>query len=71
MSYYVIILNVNNLSGDRFVNVAISGAMELAALVLFYVIVDSFGRRKSYMITMACCAAGIALTPLAAICKWH
>ncbi|CAK8691473.1 unnamed protein product [Clavelina lepadiformis] len=67
MSYYVIIFNINNLSGNRFVNVSISGAMEVLSHVLFYVIVDSFGRRKSYMITMTCCAVGIALTPLAAI----
>ncbi|XP_076804378.1 organic cation transporter protein-like [Clavelina lepadiformis] len=67
MSYYVVALNNNNLSGNRFVNLAISGLMEIVALILFYVIVDSFGRRKSYMTTMTCCAVGIALTPLAAI----
>ncbi|XP_076804374.1 organic cation transporter protein-like isoform X2 [Clavelina lepadiformis] len=67
MSYYAAALNANNLGGSRFVNVSIGGAMEVVATVIFYVIVDSFGRRKSYMIAMTCCAVGIALTPLAAI----
>ncbi|XP_076808777.1 solute carrier family 22 member 4-like [Clavelina lepadiformis] len=67
MSYYAISLNVNNLSGNRFVNLSISGAMEVLALSVFYIIIDSFGRRKSYMAAMTCCASGIALTPSAAI----
>ncbi|CAK8682750.1 unnamed protein product [Clavelina lepadiformis] len=71
MSYFAIVLNNNNLSGNRFVNVSIGGAVEVLAYVIFYIIVDSFGRRKSYMITMTCCAAGIAFTPLAEIWSEH
>ncbi|XP_076804376.1 organic cation/carnitine transporter 2-like isoform X4 [Clavelina lepadiformis] len=71
ISYYVIILNANNLTGNRFVNVAISGAMEILALIVFHVIVDSFGRRKSYMTAMTGCAVGIAFSPLAATWNAH
>ena len=49
MSYYVMKLNMNNLSGDRFLNMFYGGLTEFGATLIFYLAVQTRGRRQSYM----------------------
>ncbi|CAK8692783.1 unnamed protein product [Clavelina lepadiformis] len=66
LTYYVLALNNNNLNGNRFLNVFYAGLAELASVLAFYLLVESRGRRSSYMIIMGCCGLGIAVNPLVA-----
>lgn len=50
MSYYGISYSIPNLSGDRYLNFMIGGGIELAAYLLAFVILNSFGRKYPLMI---------------------
>ena len=45
MSYYGISFSIPDLSGDRYLNFMIGGGIELAAYILAFVLVNSFGRK--------------------------
>ncbi|KAK7497348.1 hypothetical protein BaRGS_00011392 [Batillaria attramentaria] len=59
MVYYGMTLNITNLSGNVFVNFAISAAVETLGYVLPYFFLDRLGRKPVYIVSML--AAGTAL----------
>ncbi|XP_076815377.1 organic cation transporter protein-like [Clavelina lepadiformis] len=63
LTYYALALNGSSLSANRFLNVFYGGVAELAGLLLFYMVVDSKGRRTSYMVIMGLCGIGVAVAP--------
>ncbi|XP_078495641.1 organic cation transporter protein-like [Ciona intestinalis] len=67
--YYVIGLNSNSLSGNRFINVFLFGLLDIAATLWFYLTADKLGRRNSYIAMVTMMAVFTVLTPFAG--KWH
>uniref|UniRef100_F6PI79 Major facilitator superfamily (MFS) profile domain-containing protein n=2 Tax=Ciona intestinalis TaxID=7719 RepID=F6PI79_CIOIN len=67
--YYVIGLNSNSLSGNRFINVFLLGLLDIAATAWFYLTADKLGRRNSYISMVTMMAIFTVLTPFAG--KWH
>ena len=45
LSYYGISFSIPNLSGDRHLNFILGGGIELAAYILAFVLLNSFGRK--------------------------
>ena len=50
MSYYGISFSIPDLSGDRYFNFMIGGGIEMAAYILAFVVIHSFGRKFPLMI---------------------
>jgi len=50
LSYYGISFSIPDLSGDRYLNFMIGGGIELAAYILAFVFVNSFGRKYPLML---------------------
>ncbi|XP_078495497.1 solute carrier family 22 member 4-like isoform X1 [Ciona intestinalis] len=67
--YYVIGLNSNSLSGNRFINVFLFGLLDIAATLWFYLTADKLGRRNSYIAMVTMMAVFTVLTPFAGKCK--
>ncbi|XP_018667435.3 organic cation transporter protein-like [Ciona intestinalis] len=65
LTYYVIGLNPNNLSENRFVNLCLLGLVDMAATVGYYLISAKVGRRNSYVFMMLGLALLSAITPFA------
>uniref|UniRef100_H2XZ80 Major facilitator superfamily (MFS) profile domain-containing protein n=1 Tax=Ciona intestinalis TaxID=7719 RepID=H2XZ80_CIOIN len=65
LTYYVIGLNPNNLSENRFVNLCLLGLVDMAATVGYYLISAKIGRRNSYVFMMLGLALLSAITPFA------
>ena len=49
LSYYGISFSIPDLSGDRYLNFMIGGGIELAAYIMAFVFVNSFGRKIPLM----------------------
>nr|CAB3266147.1 organic cation transporter protein-like [Phallusia mammillata] len=69
MTYYVIALNNDNLSGDRYLNVFYGSLTEMGSCFIYYFGVTHLGRRNSYMTFMFIASAGVVAAPFLA--KWH
>ncbi len=57
LSYYGISFSIPNLSGDRYLNFMIGGGIELAAYILAFVLINSFGRKvplTCYLLVSGC-----------------
>uniref|UniRef100_H2YS25 Major facilitator superfamily (MFS) profile domain-containing protein n=1 Tax=Ciona savignyi TaxID=51511 RepID=H2YS25_CIOSA len=67
MTYYAIALNLNSLSGNRFLNIFFGGLMEVCNVTLFCIFVETKGRRNTYIGMMIICALGIASTPFISV----
>nr|XP_026690386.1 organic cation transporter protein-like isoform X3 [Ciona intestinalis] len=65
LTYYVIGLNSNNLSENRFLNLCLMGLVDIAATVGYYLISAKIGRRNSYVFMMLGLALLSAITPFA------
>lgn len=50
--YYGLNFNTKNLAGDRYLNIFISGLVEIPALVLVLLISNKIGRRKTISVLM-------------------
>ena len=50
LSYYGISFSIPDLSGDRYLNFMIGGGIELAAYIMAFVFVNSFGRKIPLML---------------------
>jgi len=64
MSYFAMKLNMNNLSGDRFLNMLYGGLTEFGATLIFYLAVQTRGRRQSYMGFMSVTAVLMTIAAL-------
>jgi len=64
-------LNMNSLSGDRFLNMFYGGLTELGALLLFSVVVERRGRQQSYMGFMAAAAVSMVMASFASARKFE
>jgi len=69
MSYYAMKLNMNNLSGDRFLNMFYGGLTEFGATLIFYLAVETRGRRQSYIGFMALTAVFMTIASFATTCE--
>uniref|UniRef100_H2XRE5 Major facilitator superfamily (MFS) profile domain-containing protein n=3 Tax=Ciona intestinalis TaxID=7719 RepID=H2XRE5_CIOIN len=63
MTYYTIALNLNSLSGNRFINIMFGGIVEICNVTLFCLFVETRGRRDTFIGTMFLCGLGIAINP--------
>ncbi|XP_078491802.1 organic cation transporter 1-like [Ciona intestinalis] len=63
MTYYTIALNLNSLSGNRFINIMFGGIVEICNVTLFCLFVETRGRRDTFIGTMFLCGLGIAVSP--------
>ena len=73
LSYYGIAFSIPNLSGDRYFNFMIGGGIELAAYILAFVVINSFGRKFPLMIYLQ--LSGVLCVSVVCIkdfmpCKW-
>nr|XP_026696705.1 organic cation transporter protein-like [Ciona intestinalis] len=63
LAYFVIGLNTNNLSENRFLNLCVLGLLDIAATAGYYLIAGKVGRRNSYVYMMLVIALLSAITP--------
>ena len=76
LSYYGISFSIPDLSGDRYLNFMIGGGIELAAYLLAFVIINSFGRKVPLMFYLTlsgilCISVVCIRHYLSSMCKWQ
>ena len=49
MTYFTVLLGSNSLSGNRFLNTALSGLVEIVSITVSWMFLDYVDRRASYM----------------------
>ena len=69
MSYYVIALNNDNLSDDRFLNIFYAGLVEAASGVFFFAGSTKMGAHNAFMLMMIVDGLLLGCIPLLASCK--
>jgi len=67
----VISLDVESLSGNRFLNILFLGIAEAVAMILFYCIAHAIGRRNAQIVCMVTTAVLLAAKPILEICRFY
>jgi len=68
--YFLVVWNVNGLSGNRYLNILYGGMMEVGSMALYYFMARYAGRCRTYIFLMGSSAFSVAATAFLHLSKY-